>query len=1181
MSPAGPRGRASAARRGRPRRLRRGACRRPRPRARRGASAARRPPVRVGQPASSGRRARPVPASGVTASVGRVGRAAPPLPAAGVGAPRAAASVAGLRRGQLRIRRSGVTCCVPSPGVSVLDTSRSVPRPHRRHCHVSAVGRSARRAGAGSRSPSPSARRRRCCCPPSRGGAAEETAGAAGAPAGDAVEALLAAAPEVGGRRGRRRAGRASGSAPGDVGDLRGFGVDLEVPFAGRAAPGRRGGCRWPHTVGAWLLDEAGHAGARLGVGPGDLPGALAGLPGPVGVLAMGDGSARRTLKAPGYLDPAAEPFDAAVAAALAAGDAAALAGLDPAEGERLLAAGVPTWRAVGAALAGRAAADGAAAPRRRAVRRRLPGRRLVRCRERGPPPRGRRRRADRHRQDGARRRAGPAAGRRGGQRRLDAALPRHGHRHRQAGRRPSAAACRTTCSTSGTCARPASVAGVPAAGPGRDRPAARGRHRPAAGGRLGAVRAGGARRAGVPGHRPGVRARLEEELAAVGAAALHARLAERRPGAAAAAVLPSNGRRIVRALEVVELTGGPFRARAAASRGRTTRRRRRAGPGAGRARRADRRAGSSGCGPRGFVAEVEALAADGLREGPTASRALGLRAGARAARRRAHRRRGARADGDRHPPVRPPAAVLVPPRPGGHLVRRRPPRPARRGRRGDRRPYDRARDDTDAPRADRARHGERLRRAARPRRQRLAGGPADRRSWCAGCATGAAGVGGDGVLRRRPLASTCPTPPAVLGRRPRPAARGSWTTATPTARTAEMCGNGIRLFLHALLARGTARPRRLPRPACSWAPAAARGGWARPRDGRYWVDMGPARPFGRGQGDRRRADVFDGLAVSMGNPHLACLTDVDRRRARPHRARRRSTPSCSRTGSTSSWSTCVGRRGARAHPAARGRARGGGDPLLRHRRLRRRLRRAGRGRAPRPATVVVDVPGGRLSVRGGAGDDGAHRPRRARRRPVRSRRSGWPADRSGTARRRVTVGGSSGGASACAGWVRRRGGVAALAPAAPGASRMSRGGFRPSGSRPGSSVVRVVGAIGPASACAHRVLRCVGGSPSAVHVRQRPGVVRPAPGSSASSSSGRSRMRDQRAGHAPTARPAARPRRRPTASARRRCQLPSAPPSRPPSGIVPKTRKRTEAFIRPSSVGGHSRWRKLTWVTL
>nr|WP_243850967.1 hypothetical protein [Modestobacter marinus] len=140
---------------------------------------------------------------------------------------------------------------------------------------------------------------------------------------------------------------------PGDAGDLRGFGVDLEVPFAGRVRPG---GHRvpLPHLVAAWLLDRAGHVGGRLGVGPAGLAAVLAELPGPVGVLAMGDGSARRSEKAPGALDPAAGPFDAAVAAALRAGDAAALAALDPAAGERLLAAGVPVWRAVGAALDGR-----------------------------------------------------------------------------------------------------------------------------------------------------------------------------------------------------------------------------------------------------------------------------------------------------------------------------------------------------------------------------------------------------------------------------------------------------------------------------------------------------------------------------------------------------------------------------------------------------------------------------------------------------------------------------------------------------------------------------------------------------------------------------------------------------------------------------------------------------------
>ncbi len=62
------------------------------------------------------------------------------------------------------------------------------------------------------------------------------------------------------------------------------------------------------------------------------------------------------------------------------------------------------------------------------------------------------------------------------------------------------------------------------------------------------------------PGTDPDLRARLEAELGQVGALVLHRRLAERDPEAAAR-ILPSNGRRVVRALEVVELTGRPFAA--------------------------------------------------------------------------------------------------------------------------------------------------------------------------------------------------------------------------------------------------------------------------------------------------------------------------------------------------------------------------------------------------------------------------------------------------------------------------------------------------------------------------------------------------------------------------------------------------------------------------------------------
>jgi tRNA dimethylallyltransferase len=62
------------------------------------------------------------------------------------------------------------------------------------------------------------------------------------------------------------------------------------------------------------------------------------------------------------------------------------------------------------------------------------------------------------------------------------------------------------------------------------------------------------------PGTDPEIRARLEAELAERGLAPLYERLREQDP-AAAAAILPSNGRRIVRALEVIEHSGRPFSA--------------------------------------------------------------------------------------------------------------------------------------------------------------------------------------------------------------------------------------------------------------------------------------------------------------------------------------------------------------------------------------------------------------------------------------------------------------------------------------------------------------------------------------------------------------------------------------------------------------------------------------------
>jgi tRNA dimethylallyltransferase len=63
-----------------------------------------------------------------------------------------------------------------------------------------------------------------------------------------------------------------------------------------------------------------------------------------------------------------------------------------------------------------------------------------------------------------------------------------------------------------------------------------------------------------IPPTDPGVRARLEREAEEIGAESLHARLAELDP-IAAIAILPGNVRRVVRALEVIELTGQPFSA--------------------------------------------------------------------------------------------------------------------------------------------------------------------------------------------------------------------------------------------------------------------------------------------------------------------------------------------------------------------------------------------------------------------------------------------------------------------------------------------------------------------------------------------------------------------------------------------------------------------------------------------
>ncbi|MFC0531156.1 tRNA (adenosine(37)-N6)-dimethylallyltransferase MiaA [Phytohabitans kaempferiae] len=123
------------------------------------------------------------------------------------------------------------------------------------------------------------------------------------------------------------------------------------------------------------------------------------------------------------------------------------------------------------------------------------------------------------------------------------------------------------------------------------------------------------------PGTDAGLRAELEAELAERGPGPLYERLSAADP-AAAAKILPTNGRRIVRALEVIALTGAPFAASLPVE------------PkphyvavqiGVDRDDLATRVADRVDLMfAAGLVAETAALAERGLRQGRTASRALG-----------------------------------------------------------------------------------------------------------------------------------------------------------------------------------------------------------------------------------------------------------------------------------------------------------------------------------------------------------------------------------------------------------------------------------------------------------------------------------------------------------------------------------------------------------------------------
>lgn len=203
-----------------------------------------------------------------------------------------------------------------------------------------------------------------CPCPPLivpevAAGAAHEM-DAARAACADALGVLAASRPDLLVVVGpAEQSGR--GSFPqGTRGSFRGFGVDVEVRLGPAEADVSERELPPSLAVGAWLLERTGWADAPiegLGVGEPLAPercveagreiGARAGR---VALLVMGDASACRTVKAPGYLDERAAPFDAEVARALGAADVAAVQALDAELAHELKASGRAPWQVLAGA---------------------------------------------------------------------------------------------------------------------------------------------------------------------------------------------------------------------------------------------------------------------------------------------------------------------------------------------------------------------------------------------------------------------------------------------------------------------------------------------------------------------------------------------------------------------------------------------------------------------------------------------------------------------------------------------------------------------------------------------------------------------------------------------------------------------------------------------------------------
>jgi len=123
-------------------------------------------------------------------------------------------------------------------------------------------------------------------------------------------------------------------------------------------------------------------------------------------------------------------------------------------------------------------------------------------------------------------------------------------------------------------------------------------------------------------------------------------------------------------------------------------------------------------------------------------------------------------------------------------------------------------------------------------------------------------GLGGDGVLR---VVRTSAAVDQVPGDQ---AAEWFMDYRNADGSVAEMCGNGVRVFARYLLDEGLAAGPELA--------IATRAGLRLVRaaiDGQLTVDMGAAQVVGDGSVELGR-QRYSGLAISVGNPHLACLVE-------------------------------------------------------------------------------------------------------------------------------------------------------------------------------------------------------------------------------------------------------------------------------------------------------------------